>query len=226
MTTLFRFSLLVAAVILAGSSFTRPRALADTPPADPNTIESLTPEQASALVAEFQGVKVRLEVEGLGSRTLQQCLTLNGLKSVDAETAKALASYDVGPIFLDGLTTLSTEAAVALVRHEGVLSLNGLNTLSDQAAKVLAQHKGMLLSLNGLTTLSDEAAKGLAGHRGGMLSLNGLTTLSDEAATALAQHRNVVVLHGLTTLSAAAARALARSNSDWLLLNGLTMLSD
>ena len=47
-----------------------------------------------------------------------------------------------------------------MAQHEDWLLLNGLTTLSDEAAKALAQHRGWL-SLNGLTTLSDEAAKAL-----------------------------------------------------------------
>jgi hypothetical protein len=68
-------------------------------------------------------------------------------------------------LYLNGLTTLSDEAATALAQHKGSLSLNGLTTLSDEAAKALAQHEGELF-LNGLTTLSDEAAKALAQHKG------------------------------------------------------------
>ena len=108
---------------------------------------------------------------------------------------------------LQGLTTLSDEAAKALAQHEGWLDLNGLTTLSDEAAKALAQHKGENLLLNGLTTLSDEATKALAQHKGG-LGLTDLTMLSDEAAKALAQHIGWLSLNRLTTLSDEAAGAL------------------
>jgi hypothetical protein len=86
------------------------------------------------------------------------------------------------------ITTLWTPEAYRLVKRSWFwgrsdLYLDGLNTLSDEAAKALAQHNGDLW-LYGLTTLSDEAAKVLAQHKGG-LWLKGLTALSDEAAKAL-----------------------------------------
>ena len=86
------------------------------------------------------------------------------------------------------ITTLSTPEAYRLVKsswfwRRSVLHLDGLTTLSDEAAEALAQHKGHLY-LDGLTTLSDEAAKALAQYEG-WLHLDGLRKLSDEAAVAL-----------------------------------------
>ncbi len=199
-------------------------------PQDTNAIESLTAEQARTLVAELSvaqvpGVSVQIET-AYGPQTLRRCLSLKGLKSVDAETAQALAGYTIGPILLDGPPTLSDDAARAIAQHNRPLSLNGLTTLSDEAARALTQHKGWL-SLNGLTTLTDEAAKALGQHDGDWLYLNGLTTLSDAAAGALAQNRcDHLFLNGLTTLSDAAARALSRHKGRNLSLNGLTTLSE
>jgi hypothetical protein len=114
---------------------------------------------------------------------------------------------------------------VAMSQHKGSsLSLNGLTTLSEEAAVALSQHKGSSLSLNGLTTLSEEAAVALSQHKGRSLSLNGLTTLSDEAAVAIGQHKGSLSLDGLTRLSKAAVMGLAEHKS-WLSLKGLTTLS-
>ena len=66
--------MLVALEVLA--SLSPSRALADELPKDTNQIESLTPEQAKTLLAEFKG----------------QDLYLNGLTTLDADTAKALAN--------------------------------------------------------------------------------------------------------------------------------------
>jgi beta-lactamase regulating signal transducer with metallopeptidase domain/ABC-type branched-subunit amino acid transport system substrate-binding protein len=191
-------------------------------PADTNTIESLTVEQAKKLVKEFPGVTVELQLKGFGPVKLENCLPLNGITKLTPDVAQALAGYSRGPLYLNGLTTLSAEAAKALAQHKGLLFLDGLTTLSAEAATALAQHKHALL-LDGLTTLSAEAAKALAQHKGD-LSLGGLTTLSAEAATALAQHKGDLSLGGLTTLSAEAAKALAQ-HEDQLYLNGLTTLS-
>ena len=175
--------LLVAFGLWLGSTAGR----ADGLPADTSTIESLTAEQAQALVTELSVVQVpgaSLQIETVyGLTTLRRCLSLKGLKSVDAEAAQAIAGYSIGPVLLDGVATLSDDAARAIAQHKGWLSLNGLTTLSDTAARALSQHNGPL-SLNGLTTLPDESARSLSQHKG-WLSLNGLTTLSDEAAMAL-----------------------------------------
>jgi beta-lactamase regulating signal transducer with metallopeptidase domain/ABC-type branched-subunit amino acid transport system substrate-binding protein len=192
-------------------------------PADTNTIESLTVEQAKKLVKEFPGVTVELQLKGFGPVKLENCLPLNGITKLTPDVAQALAGYSRGPLYLNGLTTLSAEAAKALAQHKGLLFLDGLTTLSAEAATALAQHKHALL-LDGLTTLSAEAAKALAQHKGD-LSLGGLTTLSAEAATALAQHKGDLSLGGLTTLSAEAAKALAQHKGRYLSLNGLTTLS-
>ena len=66
------------------------------------------------------------------------------IETLTVEQAKALLAKHEGGLDLDGLTTLSDEAAKALAKHEGYLRLNGLTTLSDEAAKALAQHEGSL----------------------------------------------------------------------------------
>ena len=142
-------------------------------------------------------------------------LLLNGLTTLSAEAAKELAKHD-GWLSLNGLTTLSDETAEALGQHKGYLHLNGLTKISDETARALARHKGEL-SLNGLTSISDETTKVLAQHSGGRLHLKGLTTLSPEAARALAQRKGggpmfSVYLDGLTTLSVEAAAALAEAH--------------
>jgi hypothetical protein len=220
-----RLSRLVFALLVSGVAVGLQTALAAELTADTNTIESLTPEQATTLVTGFPGVTLEVEIAGFGKVTAARCLPLNGLPVVAAETAEALARYRKGPLFLDGLTTLSDEAARALAQHKGgLLSLNGLATLPDDAAQALTQHKGYLF-LNGLTTLSDQAAKALAPHKGGLLSLNGLATLPDDAAQALTQHKGYLFLNGLTTLSDQAAKALAPHRGNELFLNRLTTLN-
>jgi beta-lactamase regulating signal transducer with metallopeptidase domain len=214
-------SLLLAVLVTAAAPIREARA--DELPADTNQIESLTVEQAKKLVEEFPGVTVEVQFKGFGSYKLKKCLPLNGITKLTPDVAQALAGYSKGPLILNGLTTLSDEAATALAQHKGHLFLDGLTTLSAEAATALAQNEANL-SLDGLTTLSTEAAKALAQHKGSYLSLNSLTTLSAEAAQALAQHKGDLSLNGLTTLSAEAAKALAQHKGD-LSLNGLTTLS-
>jgi len=131
------------------------------------------------------------------------------IKDLSVEDAKRLAQYKSGRLLLNGLTTLTLDAAKELAKHEGWLSLNGLTSLSNEAAEALGEHKGYL-HLDGLTKISDATAKALARHKG-ELSLKGLTSLSDEAGIALAKHTGGrLYLNGVTTLSTEAILALAQ----------------
>jgi hypothetical protein len=124
-------------------------------------IRSLTPEQARALVAKRTDATARIDTGkaalafASGGLTLRGALMLGSLESLDAETAAVLADYDEGPLFLDGLTELSPEAARALKAFKGgprsfasfgrCLSLAGLETLSPEAAEELAAFPGEAL---------------------------------------------------------------------------------
>ncbi len=151
---------------------------------------------------------------------------LDGLTSLSDEAAAVLATWEKWSGELPALTAISAESATALAtsrKFKG--SLPALKTLSPEVAAALAQHKGNL-SLDGLATLSDAAAEALAGHQGGTLSLGGLQSLTGSAAAALAKHSGRLSLGGLTTISNGAAQALAGYKGDWLLLDGLNSLSD
>jgi hypothetical protein len=126
-------------------------------------ITSLTPEQAHELVANRTDATARIDTGkaalafASGGVSLRGALMLTSLESLDAETAAVLADYDEGPLFLDGLTTLSPEAARALQKFKGgprsyasfgrCLSLAGLETLSPEAAAELAAFPGEALFL-------------------------------------------------------------------------------
>ena len=69
---------------------------------------------------------------------------------------EALAKIE-GPLALDGLRSLTPDAARALAKHDGPLALNSLSTITDEAAEALAKHEGELF-LEGLTEISPEAA--------------------------------------------------------------------
>ena len=200
-------------------------AMADELPKDTNKITSLTVEQALKLVAEFEGVDADVRMEtAAGELGVSDCLPLNGLKTLDADVARALAGYE-GSIVLNGLTTLSPEAAAGIAKHKGYLVLNGLTTLSPEAATALAQYEGGMLFLNGLSSLSPEVATALAEYDEGYLVLNGLTALDAATAKALATYRGFELsLNGVTTLSAEVAAAIKRSRTESLGLNGLTTL--
>ena len=223
MNPLARSSLLVVAVMVAGMSLGHSLSLADELPEDTNKIESLTPEQARKLAKEFPGVTVEFEIKGFGKPRVPDCLPLNGLKSLDAETARALAGYGKGPLVLSGLTTLDADTAKALAEFKGIrLDLSGLTTLDDDTAKALAGFKSDSLGFSGLTTLDADTAKALAEFKRLELDLSGLTTLDADTAKALAEFKGLRLdLSGLTTLDVCTAKALAEFRGQ-LHLNGLT----
>ena len=195
-------------------------------PKDTNQIKELTPEQALKLAKEFPGVTVEFVHKSLGKYQLSDCLPLNGLKSLDAQTATALAAYAKQRLLLNGLTTLDADTAKALAAFKGVyLYLDGLTTLDADTIKAFAEFKGHSLSLDGLTTLDADTIKALAELKRLDLVLGGLTALDADTAKAIAEFKcSYLTLNGLTTLDAAAAKALAEFRGQSLGLGGLTTL--
>jgi hypothetical protein len=212
-TPLARFSLLLVALLVSGFSLGLAPARADGLPEDTNKIESLTPEQARKLAEEFPGVDVEIEIKGYGKQKKRACLPMNGLKSLDAETAKALAGYGNGPLLLNGLTALDADTAKALAESKAWDGrLLNLTTLDADAAKALADFKGQSLSLNGLTTLDAEAAKALACSKAWHGRLPNLTTLDANTAKALAAaDKWDGLLPSLTALDTADSVAVAQA---------------
>ncbi|MFN5638513.1 MAG: hypothetical protein ACK5AA_03105, partial [Akkermansiaceae bacterium] len=118
-------------------------------------------------------------------------LHLNGLTSLDAETAKALAEFkgdEQSQLSLAGLTSLDAEAAKALAEFKGrILNLSGLTSLDAETAKALAEFKGDDLPLDGLTSLDAETAKALAKLEGKGLNIDRLNAIarSSQAASGM-----------------------------------------
>jgi hypothetical protein len=219
-------ALVLFTLLALGQAIGFTAAVADDQPAGTDTIESLTPEQAKALVAEWPGIQYRKKLKG-SEVGLGDCLPLNALKTLDPATAQALAGWE-GALFLDGLTELDAETAKALGEFQGFfLSLDGLTTLDADVAKALVAARAARgrqegrLNLNGLTALDADTAQELQGFT--ELGLEGLTTLDADTAEALAANGDALILKGLTTLDAETAEALAAARRD-LYLDGLTTL--
>ncbi len=176
MPTLTRLLLLFACLLLGPLVV-----IADELPKDTYTIESLTPEQARKLAAEFKG----------------QTLRLNGLTTLDADTAKVLADFKAWNGQLPKLTIVDAATAKALAEFKGqTLHLNGLTTLDAAAAKALAASdtwNGFLPSLTGFESPDSVAvAKALAARKG-PLSLPNLKTISPKTLSALIEKEDVEI---------------------------------
>jgi hypothetical protein len=196
------WSVMVVSVVSLGCT----RVLAEEFPKDTNAIKSLSPQQAERLVRQRE----------------RYALSLNGLATLDADTAKALAQHK-GVLSLNGLTTVSDEAIRALAEHSGGLSL-GVPGLSAKTATVLAEYKGLWLCvyLDGSTMLDGSAAKPLAAWVGTTLVLN-VAAMDAAATAALASSRAWDGrLTQLSTLDAATAKVLAACEKWDPYLPGLT----
>jgi hypothetical protein len=193
-------------------------------------IKSLTPEQAGALVAKRTDTTARIDTGkaalafASGGVTLRGALMLSSLESLDAETAAVLADYDEGPLFLDGLTELSSEAARALKAFKGgprsfasfgrCLSLAGLETLSPAAAEELAAFPGEALFL-GVRELPEASFRRLMKFRR-RLYLPRLARIPAGAAESMADYQGPgLSILGLTTVSPEEARLLAGLGNRW-----------
>jgi hypothetical protein len=97
-------------------------------------------------------------------------------------------------LHLDGVTTLSFEAAAAIAKHRDDLHLNGLEAISARIAHSLAKHETSL-QMNGITALSHDSACALATRcpEAEPLSLNGLKNAPPEAWTALRSCPSIVL---------------------------------
>jgi hypothetical protein len=90
-------------------------------PINTAAIRRLTPQRAKWLAKEFKGAR----------------LILDGLATLDADTAKALAEFKGEWLTLAGLATLDADTAKALTEFKGCLFLNGLTTLDADTAATL-----------------------------------------------------------------------------------------
>jgi len=68
-----------------------------------------------------------------------RCMPLSRLKSLDAETAQALAGYANGPVLHTGLTAI--DAANALATRTGNLALPNLEKISPKTIAALIENR-------------------------------------------------------------------------------------
>lgn len=133
-------------------------------------------------------------------------LSLDGLTSIDVDTARALGEFDGHELHL-GLPKLTGDLAAVMADFKcGRLYFEKLTGIDAATAASLAAYRGRGLTLGGLEGLSVEAAQALAKFQGDDLILDGLTTLDAETAQTLAAFKGNVRLFGLTRLSIETAR--------------------
>jgi hypothetical protein len=104
---------------------------------------------------------------------LNDCLPLNGLKSLNADVARALAKYDKGPLLLNGLTTLDAQTAQTLASFP--------------------KWTGRLPRLTALEAPDAVATARALAARPGRLRLTGLKRVSPKTLAALIEKRDVEI---------------------------------
>jgi len=132
-----RLSRLVFALLVSGVAVGLPPALAAELPADTNTIESLTPEQATTLNSAALVTKLTQRNDAL--------LWISRLTAVSPEAAEVLAGIDKWDGRLPSLTTLdspdSVEIAKALATRKQRLSLPNLEKISPKTLSALLEKR-------------------------------------------------------------------------------------
>ena len=158
-------------------------------------------------------------------------LCFPGLKTLDGDSAHALAMSRCWDCELPSLVTLDHAAASGMLGTAAFspsnyrLSFGGLKKLEAATANVLRHYQGNELALDGLAAIDAETAKWLSEAKCKSLALRGLTSLTPEGAKALSQFRgDYLLLDGVTSLDMATARALVAFKGKGLRLSGLAMI--
>jgi len=152
-------------------------------------------------------------------------LRFTGSATLTVDAATALASFPGDQLWFEHAPVeLTPEVARAIAAFKGpALGLDGVTTLSQDAARELAAFRGEALRLNGLTTLSSDAAAALATFKGRELGCHTLklrfAKIGRDGPPTLEQARLVCIcsspgdrmtLYDLTALDGPDAEAIAR----------------
>jgi hypothetical protein len=95
-------------------------------------------------------------------------ISLNGLKNLSSEKAKIFiknkeSKFPVS-LYLNGLTSIDSQTATELAKFPGNLYLEGISIIKDDVAVELSKHKYMLVMSN-LEKLSKKAKESLLKHK-------------------------------------------------------------
>jgi hypothetical protein len=154
--------------------------------------------------------KIDPEVATVLSNT-QGLLSLNGLRTIDAESARALTSTSGMSVELNGLVEITPQVAAGLARSS-YLRLNALKPGSE-VIRELGNRSGAL-QLNSIDFLDVESATHLVKHAS-PLSLNGVKSVSFEVAQVLAASGALISMEGLEELSVDSQEEFAKHTGGW-----------
>ena len=187
---------------------------------DTNKIKKLTPELVGDLADfyERQGWSLERDKKLLDGKSF---LSLNGLKSLDWETANALAFFRWDSLELNWLTNISPKIAWVLSHSKCMnLHLDGLININKEEAKELSNYGWVRLSLSGMKNISRDVAVELGKFRWGVLILDGLVSINKEEAKELSNLESDLRLNWLKKIDKRTAKEFSNIKSS-LRLNWL-----
>lgn len=106
-------------------------------------LEAITEREAEVLASQPH----RRGIEGLSG------LFVDRIRHITPPVAAILATHRAGDLSLQGITQITEDAALELVKHP-ILCLDGITSVTDRVAGILATHSGAVLSLKGLENVS------------------------------------------------------------------------
>lgn len=177
--------------------------------------------QGNRIPARANSISIVEAQELVSKSSIKMGVVLDHVTQIDQELAQVL-SKSKGLLSLNGLRTLDLESAKALMSGESSgLRLNGLVEISPEVAKVIS--KAGYLELNNLKP--DLAVYQAFENRTGRLMLNGVEEIDLQAASTLTKARYPLDLNGLKVLSIDVVNVLSESEIQ-LSLEGIIELSD
>jgi hypothetical protein len=199
----------------------------------------LTAETVLALLSRPDGERQLTsysEITVDAARMLAQhngIVDLIGLRSLSPAIAKQLSALpEMSSLKLEGLETLPTESAKAIVRCRcKSLWLGGLKELTPDLAALLAEYgahcsQGSYLKLTGVSQMSPDVMKAISRSHALVLNLNGLQQLDLDGATLLAEFQGqVLLLDGLRVVPPDISEALSHFRGRWMSLSHVRELS-
>ena len=179
---------------------------------DTKNIKKLNPELVELLAMQYAKKGIRLKQDGQYDNAF---LSLDGLKSINKETAEALSYYEWDNLELSWMTQISTWVAEALWRAKCLnLTLDGLVDISPEVAKNLSQYWGIRLNLNGLKKISQAVATELSAFKWKPDQI-----IKRNNTIVMERYKGVLVLEWVESIDATVANELSKTLADlrlWL----------
>ncbi len=191
-------------------------------------LESISSEVAEILGQhrrgiDLSGIKELVYGVAAGLAKNKEELNLSGLKLLSSEAAKGLGEFRCSYLKLNGLETLSPDAAASIAKCNA-LELNGLTDISNETILALSKNKGGIF-LEGIKKLTPENAKIFADHEG-EIWFTGMTEFTPDMVKYISKHKRLLGFPRIKTISLEEAEYFGKQHKGLLNLGDITNISD